>query len=105
MVRSRPTLSTGVVPVYLGDLPLFLVLRVYRYWDFPKGLVERKETPLQAALRELKEETTLIEVEFPWGSDFIETEPYSYGKIARYYLGQVTTLQVSLPINPLLGHA
>lgn len=29
------------------------------YWDLPKGHVEKGETPLQAAIRELKEETNL----------------------------------------------
>jgi bis(5'-nucleosidyl)-tetraphosphatase len=29
----------------------YLLLRVYRTWDFPKGRVESRETPLQAAVR------------------------------------------------------
>ena len=32
---------------------LFLLLRVYRSWDFPKGMVERDEDPFAAAVREV----------------------------------------------------
>ncbi len=32
----------------------FLLLRCYKYWDFPKGEVEDGEANLVAALRELK---------------------------------------------------
>jgi 8-oxo-dGTP pyrophosphatase MutT (NUDIX family) len=37
----------------------FLVLRAYKNWDFPKGLVEAGEDQLTCAKRELKEETGL----------------------------------------------
>ena len=51
-------LSAGVVVVRPdGDEWLFLLLRAFRYWDFPKGMMEPGETPMQAALREVKEET------------------------------------------------
>lgn len=83
-------LSSGIVPVLRTPTPLFLLLRVYKYWDFPKGLVEKGEDPLQAALREVTEETGITEVHFPWGKDFLETEPYRGGKIARYYVGEVS---------------
>ena len=35
----------------------YLLLRVYRTWDFPKGGLEPGETPLQGAMREVEEET------------------------------------------------
>ena len=37
----------------------FLMLRAFSHWDFPKGLLENGEDPKQAALREVREETTL----------------------------------------------
>lgn len=35
----------------------FLLLDYGRHWDFPKGHVDQGETDLQAAIRELREET------------------------------------------------
>jgi 8-oxo-dGTP pyrophosphatase MutT (NUDIX family) len=97
--------SAGIVPIYRTSegINLFLLLRCYTYWDFPKGGVNREEAPLAAALRELKEETTLEEVDFFWGENFKETPVYAHNKVARYYLGRVKNLEVSLPVNPLLG--
>ena len=79
------------------------MLRVYRNWDFPKGLVEAGEEPLDAALREVTEETGLRKLSLPWGEVWRETEPYAGGKVARYYVAESATGNVVLPINPELG--
>ena len=81
----------------------YLLLRAYRNWDFPKGLVEPGELPLDAALREVREETTLQNLYFEWGIDFMDTGPYNKGKISRYYIARSAATQVHLPINPELG--
>ena len=61
-------LSSGVVVVSLVERQLkFLLLRAYRNWDFPKGMVEGDETPIEAAMREVREETTLDDISFDWG--------------------------------------
>jgi bis(5'-nucleosidyl)-tetraphosphatase len=81
-----------------------LLLRVYNYWDCPKGLVEPGEEPLATARREVREETTIDDLEFAWGDAFRETEPYGRDKkIARYYLARTKTEAISLPVNPQLG--
>jgi 8-oxo-dGTP pyrophosphatase MutT (NUDIX family) len=82
---------------------LFLLLRVFRSWDFPKGMVERDEDPFAAAVREVREESTIADLEFPLGRDFIETGPYGRSKVARYYLGLTRTARVTLPVVPELG--
>jgi len=80
-----------------------LVLRAYRNWDFPKGLVEPGEEPLEAALREVREETGLSDLELEWGEVWRETEPYAGGKVARFYVAESAGGKVVLPINPALG--
>lgn len=63
MVREER--SAGVV-VFRADPAapadrLFLLLDYGRYWDYPKGHVEKGEGDLAAALRELREETGIID--------------------------------------------
>ena len=97
-------LSSGVVvvrPVAGGYR--FLMLRAFRHWDFPKGMVEPGEQALDAAIREVREETTLSELAFDWGHAYVETGPYNRGKMARYYLAANRSGAVALPINPILG--
>jgi bis(5'-nucleosidyl)-tetraphosphatase len=98
-------LSAGIIPVDSSnvDCPRFLLLRVYRYWDFPKGEVERGEKPRAAAVRECAEETGILKPQFDWGDDYFETEPYSKNKVARYYIARVLDPTVSLLRNPHTG--
>jgi 8-oxo-dGTP pyrophosphatase MutT (NUDIX family) len=82
---------------------LLLVLRAYRNWDFPKGMVEAGEDPLAAARREVREETLIEDLQFNWGEAYRETGPYGHGKTARYYLAATGTEKVTLPVSPELG--
>jgi bis(5'-nucleosidyl)-tetraphosphatase len=93
-----------VVVLREGDVWKYLLLRAYNYWDFPKGIAEAGEDPLEAACREVKEETGLTELNFRWGNGFSETEPYSQGKIARYYVAETHQDTIILPVSPELGH-
>jgi 8-oxo-dGTP pyrophosphatase MutT (NUDIX family) len=100
------TLSAGVVVVRQSPEGWrVLMLRVYNYWDCPKGLVEPDEDPLATARREVLEETGIADLDFAWGEQFIETPPYSKGKVARYYLASTVTERTLLGINPELGRA
>jgi 8-oxo-dGTP pyrophosphatase MutT (NUDIX family) len=96
--------SAGVVVVRKAeDAWLFLLLRAYRNWDFPKGLIDAGEDPLDAAVRETREETSITDLAFPWGTGWIDTEPYAGGKISRYYLAETTQSDLVLPICASLG--
>ena len=109
MTNPRPSgariLSSGVVVVHWSrDHYDYLLLRAYNYWDFPKGMVEVAESPLQAAVREVEEETALTQLRFRWGDIYRETHPYNQGrKVARYYIAESTSAAVMLMPNPELG--
>ena len=64
-------LSAGVIPIRRtpGGWHI-LVLRAYKNWDFPKGLVEPGEDPIDTAKREAIEETGLTDLEFPFGGAY-----------------------------------
>jgi 8-oxo-dGTP pyrophosphatase MutT (NUDIX family) len=97
-------LSAGVVP--LRRTPngwRMLVLRAYKNWDFPKGLVEPGEDPIDTAKREAIEETGLTDLQFPFGEAYRETLPYASGKTARYYLAETHDETIRLPISHELG--
>ncbi len=105
VLRTGPIrMSAGVVVVSLIERKLkFLLLRAYRNWDFPKGMVEAGEEPIDAALREVKEETTLDDISFDWGLVYRDTGPYNRGKISRYYIARSKERVITLPVSPELG--
>ena len=58
----REEISYGVIPLSnaRGEWEVFLIQhRGGKYWGFPKGHAEAEESPEEAAIRELKEETNL----------------------------------------------
>ncbi len=93
-----------MVPVRFadGDWQL-LVLRAYKNWDFPKGVVEADEDPLDAAKREALEETGIDDLDFVFGEDYKETVPYAGNKVGRYYVAETRTSDITLPVSPELG--
>ena len=99
-----PPMSAGVVVLRrFPDGWRCLVLRAYRNWDFPKGLVEDDESPRDAAVREVWEETTLEDLRFLWGDEYRETLPYARQKVSRYYIAESPSGDVRLPVSEELG--
>lgn len=97
-------LSCGVVVVREADEGWKTVfLRAFHHWDFPKGIRETGEDPMQAALREVGEETGVVDLEFVWGDRYFETGPYSKGKVARYYLGSTQQEEIIMGISAETG--
>jgi 8-oxo-dGTP pyrophosphatase MutT (NUDIX family) len=103
--------SAGVVVIRhdQGELRV-LVLRAYRNWDFPKGLVEAGESPIEAALRETAEETGLTDLVFTWGKVPLITNfdlaliENAFGVLCKKLVEEVRLRFVNLDVaRPLIG--
>ena len=96
--------AAGAVVFRRGERGIrLLVLRAYKNWDFPKGTIEPGESELDAARREVAEETGLADLDYPFGDEYKETLPYSGNKVARYYLAETGAEEIELPVSPELG--
>ncbi len=101
-IRKR---SFGIIPIATerdGSL-LFLILRAYTHWDFPKGGADDGEMPLQAARREMVEETGIREFILAWGEVSMDTEIYASGKVVTYFPARVKKQKITLPVSAELG--
>ncbi len=58
----------------------YLLLRHPTHWSFPKGHIETTESPLEAALRELEEETGIKEGDIEIIPDFKDSTNYVFFK-------------------------
>jgi bis(5'-nucleosidyl)-tetraphosphatase len=99
-----PPMSAGVVVVRrFAEGWRCLVVRAYRNWDFPKGMVEEDEAPRETAVREVWEETSLEDLRFSWGDEYRETLPYAGRKVSRYYVAESVVGDVVLRVSEELG--
>lgn len=87
--------------VDVGRLEYLLLHHTLGHWDFPKGNIEADENPIQAARREIYEETGIKEIEF--AKRFREKIEYYYKRSDRlvhkrvtFYLAKTKTRQVTL---------
>jgi len=104
MMESKSKRAAGAVVFRrTGRGVRLLLLRAYKNWDFPKGMIEAGESELDAAKRETAEETGLADLDFPFGDAHQDTLPYAGGKVARYFLAETEETDIELPVSPELG--
>lgn len=106
MKELTTTKSAGVVIVrYENSIPKVLLLRIYDYWEFPKGKIENNENKLTAAIREVHEESGIQQLDFKWGKTFYETKPYGKErKIVSYFIAETQEENVIIQPNPVEGN-
>lgn len=97
--------SAGVVVVrFENDKPYFLLLRAYDFWDFPKGKIEDNESKIQAAIREVNEESGISDLKFNWGRAYYETETFGRNnKVVYYFVASTKVKEIYMESNPVTG--
>lgn len=87
MVDERS--AGAVVFIHSGAEPEYLLLHYTSgHWDFAKGNIEAGETERQAAVREIREETCITDIEFIEG--FTQKISYRYRRSRRLVDKEVT---------------
>lgn len=104
--------SAGIILFDVTKTPVrVLCLRAYANWDFPKGQLDPGETHLEAAIRELEEETGYNSSDIQIIAKLKHLpEVITYGsgkkaKTATYFYATLVNLNKEpyLPISPKLG--
>ena len=94
--------SAGFVIFRRTDTRLYLLLDYGHHWDYPKGHLDPGETPMQAALRELKEETGISDATVldGFGQEisyfFRDKKKGLVRKKVTFFLARIETDQVKL---------
>jgi len=95
--------SYGVIPIFRkGNKNKFLIiLHSMGHWGFPKGHKKKDESDIEAAKRELSEETGIQEVEVDESMKFLENYTYMQNdillnKTVTFFPGSVKNLIVEV---------
>jgi bis(5'-nucleosidyl)-tetraphosphatase len=94
--------SAGLVVYRSDEQRLYLLLDYGHHWDYPKGHLESGETPRDAALRELKEETGIDDARLISGFAreityfFRDKKKRLVRKTVTFFIAQTETKEVTL---------
>lgn len=106
-LKFKREFSAGAVIFYIErGKPLYLLLHYHfkgDYWDFPRGNLEKGEQSIDAARREIKEETGLAEQDIEFIPGFKEVVQWFYVwksirrfKRATYFLAKSKKKEIKL---------
>lgn len=92
--------SAGIILYYVDKTIMFLLLKYSDYWGYAKGQIEMNESEEQAALRELKEETSIDSVKiipgFRYSQDwFFRLNNETIKKNAVFFIAKIDKEQVN----------
>ncbi len=103
-MQIKKDYSYGIVPVRKNQVGEIEYLLIYQYspvgddhyWIFPKGHAEKEETPLESAVRELREETGLVaeipnKTIFTLRYDFMAKD-VQIDKEVHFFIGWITDI-------------
>jgi len=103
-MKNKIDRSVGIIPVYKSSQePLFLLVQQNaEYWGLPKGHPEEGESDIDAAKRELWEETGISEINIIEGKTYLEKYSFNqgsnvYNKTVTYYIGLVKNIDNQIP--------
>jgi len=98
-MQTKKDYSIGVVPLYKNSEGIVFICLVHHttgHWAFPKGHPNDGELDQETALRELREETGIIDIKF---GDRTFNEHYSfeidgvkYEKTVKYFFGYTDSM-------------
>jgi len=96
--------SCGIIPfIKFNNSVKFLLIKHKdsRHWSFPKGRVGVGENELETALRELKEETGIIECKILKNFELVDNYTFEkdnkkYTKSVKYFVGETKNSEVKL---------
>jgi bis(5'-nucleosidyl)-tetraphosphatase len=97
--------SFGVIPIFKDKDGIFLFCLVRHadgHWGFPKGHSNEGESEQETAIRELREETGITNIELVSAPTFkehysFEKENVRYDKSVKYFLGIVSSMDAQTP--------
>jgi|Deesub1362B_J571_1020462.scaffolds.fasta_scaffold00005_243 8-oxo-dGTP pyrophosphatase MutT (NUDIX family) len=102
MQREEERSAGAIIYYENGDRRLYLLLHYPAgHWDFPKGNIEKGESPLDTAKREVYEETGLEDIYFVPGFEkrieyFYRREGTLIHKEVIYYLAKSKSKEVKI---------
>lgn len=112
-MQIKTDVSYGVIPLFQTERGEWEVLVIHQYgskgdvyWGFPKGHAELGEEPVEAARRELLEETAISDIKIDSSRSFTQHYTFVYcgtriKKTVQYFVGYAGNKALTLQTKEL----